>query len=125
MKASELGYDLIISNSYEDVERELKLVNNLLSKSIDGLILASSLEDSNELHFLKERNVPFVLVDRVFDDFKVDSVSVSNIEGARQAVAYLQKIGKKKIACLTISPVYVSSISERIKGYLDELDDSE
>ena len=38
MKASELGYDLIISNSYEDSEREVKLINNLLNKNIDGLI---------------------------------------------------------------------------------------
>lgn len=44
MKASELGFDLIISNSYVDMEREIKLINKLLSKNIDGLILASSLE---------------------------------------------------------------------------------
>jgi len=125
VKASEIGYDLIISNSYEDTEREIKLINNLLNKSIDGLILASSLENPSQLNFLKERNFPFVLLDRIFDDFQVDSVSVSNIEGAKQAINYLQKQGKNKIACLTISPVYISSIADRIKGYLEELDDTE
>jgi LacI family transcriptional regulator len=123
MKASEIGYDLIISNSYENTEREISLINNLINKNIDGLILASSLEKSDELQFLKDRKFPLVLLDRIFDDFSVNSVSVSNIEGAKQAVNYLQKLGKKKIACLTISPVYISSISDRIKGYLDELED--
>ncbi len=125
MKASELGYDLIISNSYEDPEREIKLINNLLNKNIDGLILASSLESCTDLQFMKDRNFPLVLIDRIFPEFKVDSVSVSNIEGAKQAVEYLQKKGYSKIACLTISPVYVSSIADRIKGYMEGVDDSE
>ena len=125
VKASEIGYDLIISNSYENAEREIKLINNLVDKSIDGLILASSLESFKQLEFLKDRDFPFVLVDRIFDDFIVDSVSVSNIEGAKQAMKFLQNQGKSKIACLTISPVFISSISERIKGYLDELDNRE
>jgi len=122
MRASELGYDLIISNSYEDPERELKLINNLLSKNIDGLILASSLENCKELQFIKERGFPLVLIDRIFPEFKVDSVSVSNVDGAKQAVNYLQKEGYSKIACLTISPVYVSSIADRIKGYVEVVD---
>lgn len=125
MKASELGYDLIISNSYEDSEREIKLINNLVSKSIDGLILASSLENSKGLEFLEKRNFPLVLIDRIFPDLKVDSVSVSNIEGAKQAVTFLQKEGYSRIACLTISPVYVSSIADRIKGYIDNVEESE
>ena len=123
MKASELGYDLMISNSYEDTEREIKLINNLLSKSIDGLILASSLENEKELDFLKKRNFPLVLIDRIFDEFNVDSVSVSNIDGARQGIKYLKSINKKKIACVTISPAYISSVTNRIKGYISELDD--
>jgi LacI family transcriptional regulator len=123
MKASELGYDIMISNSYEDTKREVKLINNLMSKNIDGLILASSLENEKELEFLKKRNFPLVLIDRVFESFKVDSVSVSNIEGARKGIKHLKSLNKQKIACITISPAYISSITNRIKGYISELDD--
>jgi LacI family transcriptional regulator len=122
LTASDLGYDLMISNTYEDVERELKLINKQMGKSIDGLILASSMDNPISLKALKNNNFPFVLIDRVFDNFDVDSVSVSNIEGAKKGVEYLQSIGKTKIACITISPVYISSIAERIKGYISELD---
>lgn len=123
MKASELGYDLMISNSYEDTDREIKLINNLLSKSIDGLILASSLENERELEFFKKRNFPLVLIDRVFENFDVDSVSVSNIAGARKGIKHLKSLNKQKIACVTISPAYISSVTNRIKGYISELDD--
>jgi len=125
MKASDLGYDLIISNTYEDPERELNLIDKLINKSIDGLILASSQETSVKLKVLQDNKFPFVLIDRVFPEFNIDSVSVSNIEGAKQAVNFLKNEGCNQIACLTISPVYISSIADRIKGYIDGVNDPE
>ncbi len=122
-KAYSEGFNIIISNTYEDSEKEIELISSLIHKNIDGLILASSLESSKVLKEYKERNFPLVLVDRVFEDIDIDSVSVSNRDGAEKAIEYLINEGKKKIACLTISPVYISSISERIKGYLDAIDD--
>lgn len=95
----------------------------MIQKNVDGLIIASSFETPSELRFLKEKNFPVVLVDRIFDNFPVDSVSVNNIDGAKTSVEYFNKKGIKKTACLTISPTYISSISERVKGYLNELDD--
>ena len=62
-----------------------------------------------------------VLVDRVFDDFDVDSVSVSNFEGAKKAVDFLYSRGVKRPVCFTISPVYISSIHDRIQGYLSTI----
>lgn len=118
------GYNLIISNTYEDVQKEKKLITDLINRNIDGLILASSFDNKNELVGLKDNKVPLVLVDRVFDDLDVDSVSVSNIEGAEKAVDFLYKRGVKNPACFTISPVYISSIAERIKGYMNGLQDS-
>ena len=115
------GYNLIISNTYEDVYKEKKLITDLINRNIDGLILASSFDSKNELEGLKENNVPLVLVDRVFEGLDVDSVSVSNTDGAEKAVDFLYKQGVKSPVCFTISPVYISSISERIKGYMSGL----
>lgn len=117
------GYNLIISNTYEDTQKEKKLITDLINRNIDGLILASSFDDKNELKGLKDNKVPLVLVDRVFDDLEVDSVAVSNIAGAEKAIDFLYKSGVKSPACFTISPVYISSISQRIKGYLNRIKD--
>lgn len=120
------GYNLIISNTYEDVQKEKKLITDLINRNIDGLVLASSFDDKNELEGLKDNGVPLVLVDRVFEGLEIDSVSVSNIEGAEKAINFLYANGVKAPVCFTISPVYISSISERIKGYLNGLEnDSE
>ncbi|MBD3637873.1 MAG: LacI family DNA-binding transcriptional regulator [Crocinitomicaceae bacterium] len=117
------GYNLIISNTYEDVQKEKKLISDLINRNIDGLILASSFDNKNEIEGLREDKFPLVLVDRVFDDFEVDSVSVSNVDGAKKAVKFLYDKGIKRPVCFSISPVYISSISERIQGYMGALKD--
>lgn len=119
------GYNLIISNTYEDAQKEKKLISDLINRNIDGLILASSFDDKNEIDSLRHNDFPLVLVDRTFDNFDVDSISVSNKEGAAKAIEFLYKKGVKKPVCFTISPVYVSSISERIQGYLGALHDQQ
>lgn len=115
------GYNLIISNTYEDAQKEKKLISDLINRNIDGLILASSFDDKNEIESLRQGDFPLVLVDRIFENFDIDSISVSNKEGAEKAIEFLYRKGVKKPACFTISPVYVSSISERIQGYLSSL----
>lgn len=117
------GFNLIISNTYEDIQKEKKLITDLINRNIDGLILASSFDDKNELQGLKDNNVPLVLVDRVFDELEIDSVAVSNREGAEKAVEFLYSLGVKNPVCFSISPVYISSISERIQGYLSVVQD--
>lgn len=120
-EAYDKGYNLIISNTYEDVQKEKKLISDLINRNIDGLILASSFDSKNEIDGLREDKFPLVLVDRVFDDFNVDSVSVSNEDGAKKAVEFLYDKGVKKPVCFSLSPVYISSISERIHGYMEAL----
>ena len=115
------GYNLIISNTYEDAQKEKKLISDLINRNIDGLILASSFDNKNEIDSLRQDDFPLVLVDRVFEDFHVDSISVSNKEGAAKAIDFLYRGGVKKPVCFTISPVYVSSVSDRIQGYLGAL----
>lgn len=117
------GFNLIISNTYEDVQKEKKLITDLINRNIDGLILASSFDNKNELQGLKDNDVPLVLVDRVFEELDIDSVAVSNKEGAEKAVEFLYGLGVKNPVCFSISPVHISSISERIKGYLSAVKD--
>jgi len=117
------GFNLIISNTYEEVQKEKKLITDLINRNIDGLILASSFDNKNELQGLKDNDVPLVLVDRVFEELDIDSVAVSNKEGAEKAVEFLYGLGVKNPVCFSISPVYISSISERIKGYLSAVKD--
>jgi LacI family transcriptional regulator len=112
------GYNIMICSTDEDIEKEIRLTRMLKDRQIDGLIISSSHKNSKEFKELIEEKYPFVLIDRMMSDIKTNSVTVDNFRGAYDAISHLIKQGYKSIAAFAVSPVHVSTISDRIEGYL-------
>jgi LacI family transcriptional regulator len=70
-----------------------------------------------------DEKYPFVLIDRKMNDVKTNSVIVDNYKGAHEAVTHLLKQGYKNIATFAVTPIHVSTIKDRIEGYLHSLKD--
>jgi len=119
--AEEHGYNLIISSTDEDIERELRLIKLLRGKQIDGLIISSSQENPDEFNRLIAEGFPVVLIDRSFDGLEAPCVVVQNREGAKQAAAHLIEQGYKNPLVLAIEPAHVFTISERCEGFVSEM----
>lgn len=115
------GYNLTIYNTDEDEQKEKKLIQNLLERNIDGIILTSTSMQINELTNLNSNNTPYIMVDRYIKGVETNYVGVDNYQGAVDSVKYLLKKGSEKIAFITVGPEFVSSLEERKKGYIDTL----
>jgi LacI family transcriptional regulator len=115
------SYRLLICSSEELPDKENELIRMLQDRAAEGIVLASTQKNSKELVKLKKDNYPLVLIDREFSDEKFDSVSVENREGAAKMTEQLLKGGYKKIALFTITPAYISPLSERAQGFTDAL----
>ena len=122
--AESKGFNLIISSTDEEISREVRLINMLKDRQVDGLIISSSQIDSSEFDLLNKDNYPFVLIDRYIPSLKSNYVGVDNKKGAYDALMHLIKQGYDKIAVFAITPTYVSSINDRIIGYMKALMDS-
>src|ERR1035437_5302199 len=74
------GYTLMLSNSQEDPRLESQEVAQLLARSVDGIILASSQppQSTRLLRSIQERGVPLVLLDRRFPRIQRDYVGADN-----------------------------------------------
>lgn len=118
------GYSIMICSTDEDIEKELRLIRMLKDRQIDGLIISSSQKSSKEFKAMMEEKYPFVLIDRIMSDLKTNSVAVDNFRGAYDAISHLIKQGYKNIAAFSVSPVHVSTINDRIEGYLRCIKDS-
>lgn len=116
------NYNLMISQSNESFENEVKIVNSLFLSRIDGFLISPSSNTAQYDHFrmLKNNNIPLVIFDRDCKEMEVDKVLVDDYDGAFQAVNYLIKTGCDRIAHIT-GPSNLSISGHRLSGYLDAL----
>ena len=84
---------LLISITNMSHEKEKETIERLISRHVEGIIIF--LEDSyrnNYLHIkeLKERNFPFVLIDRFIPELDTDYVVVNNSDAMFRICSYLK-----------------------------------
>lgn len=120
--AYDAGYNVMICESNETFERELKNVDALLSNRSDGILVSLSKNTQNYDHFRKiqDAGVPLVFFDRICDDVKTDRVVVDDEKGAFEAVEHLISIGCRNIAHLT-APDHLIISQQRKAGYIRAL----
>ena len=110
------GYSIFVCDADENTKLEAESLQILLEKKVDGLILAPVGLESAHLKKVAQSNIPFILVDRSFEELAVDSVSVDNFRGAYLAVQHLIREGHKHIAFIQGLPgTYVNE--GRLQGY--------
>lgn len=115
------GYTLILANSDESPEKERQYIHTLLSRQIDGLLVAPAGNASRPLlDLLSQRKKPFVLIDRVMDGVAADMVVGDSIGGARTLTEHLIGLGHERIALVNGS-AEVSTARERRRGYIEAL----
>jgi len=119
--ANKNGYNLIICSSDENPEKESTLIQMLIDRQVDGLIISTTQKNNADFLHLKKNNFPFVLIDRYIPKIDTNYVIVNNEEGAKNIVTHLIKLGNKRIGHLTISPSHISTIKERTTGYKEAL----
>jgi LacI family transcriptional regulator len=114
-------YTVILANTDNDEEKERTVLQALLSRSVDGLILATAQRAaSGAVRELIDEGLPVVLVNRTMDDPVVSSVTGDDRHGVRLAVDHLVALGHRRIAHVA-GPQHVSTGLARYHGYLDAL----
>lgn len=112
------NYQVVISQMHESSTRERLNVEHLYSRSTDGLLIALSAEttDLSYLELLIRKGFPIVFFDRVPNQLASHKVIADNRQGGFDAVQYLVRKGKRKIAHLT-GTKKLSITRERLEGY--------
>ena len=110
------GYHLIIANTKENMEREEKNIRLLSAGLVDGLLIASTMDDFARLDNLIPTGFPVVLVDRTFEAKKYSSICVSNFQPIYRSICRLAGKGAKRVGIIGGLP-RLSSTEERISAY--------
>jgi LacI family transcriptional regulator len=115
--ASERGFMVITGSCAEDPARERELVQSLMRRRVDALVLVPA---SHEHSWLAGEDAPVVFLDRPPNGIEADAVLLDNAGGARMAVEHLIAHGHTRIACVA-DPEELVTASERVAGYRDAL----
>jgi len=108
------GYNTFIVNTNDDVQVEKVLMNELIQRSIDGMIIAPSNNITALIPILRSTHIPVVFTDRPGDN-EADFVGVDNISEAEKLI-HSYSVQPKRISALVPSPSNVSTIQDRIEG---------
>ncbi|KAA0993278.1 LacI family DNA-binding transcriptional regulator [Dyadobacter aurulentus] len=123
-EAKRNGYTVIIGSCDENAEKSWDLLNVLINRQVDGFIIVSCEGSENQVIYLKERNIPFVLLDRHFPDIQTDFVATNNYKASYDAGVHLIKSGYSRIGIMAYkSTMY--HMEERVRGYKHALLDNQ
>lgn len=117
--ASREGYFTMIFSSNCNRDEEYNLLNGMMGRSADGIIVIPSAPDFSYFQAVEK---PIVFVDRYNDDYVFDCVVIDNFRGAYIAVEHLIEMGHEKIGVLS-GPKDLNIGKERYWGYSQAMQD--
>ncbi|MFY9560158.1 MAG: LacI family DNA-binding transcriptional regulator [Terriglobales bacterium] len=120
--AQKHGYNLLLCNSDDSLDKEESAIELLLSKRVDGILLTKAAGDLRPAlrQMIKEVNIPFVLVMRTYPKLTKDAVITDDYRGAFDAVCHLARAGRRRIGLIS-GPLKVSNALARWQGFRDAL----
>ena len=111
------GYDLILCNSDLDPEKQMRYVQSLLEKRVDGILMNSvAVLSRRQQEQLAGTGVPIVLLNRAAPRAAFSTFHADNEGGGALAAEFLLKLGHRRIAHLT-GPRHHGNMTDRVKGF--------
>lgn len=116
----ERGYQVLITQSNENHETELKNIIALENSMVDGIIISQSSENKNTQYFqtLIKSGFPIVFFNRVSNEITASKILFNDYKWAFFATEHLINQGYKNIFHLK-GKASLSLTNDRMKGFLD------
>src|SRR5829696_4179137 len=121
-EAEKNGYTVIFGSSDESAARSQKLIDVLIDRQVDGMIVAAAENTLSQIRSLQKRLVPFVLIDRHIPKLKANYVGVNNYQAAYDATTHLVKAGCKQIGMVGFKTT-LPNLDDRKKAFIKALED--
>lgn len=118
------GYNLIICQSEEKLEKEKQNIKTLIANRVGGILVSISIETTNSQHFEKVLNshIPFVMFDRVLNDIDVNKVENDDESGSYDLTLHLLQQGYRKFMWIG-GPRTINIYHNRFNGYKRALEE--
>lgn len=116
--ASQKGYNLLISQSFEQADKEVDIAKTMFRKRVDGLLVSMAMDSKSIKHFnpFLNKGIPLIFFDRTPEQADVTTFMIDNVDAAQVATQHLIDQGCRSLVQLSVGPknsVYL----QRIEGF--------
>lgn len=116
-------YNIILANSDQNEDKELTLLDTMLSKQVDGIVMMSDKVTKNIQDSMDHAPVPIVLAGSVDELKEVPSVNIDYFQAAYEALKVLIDNGHKRIAFVS-GPMSYTITQYKLAAYKKALEDA-
>jgi LacI family transcriptional regulator len=110
-------YNIILSNSDQNKEKELHLLNTMLGKQVDGIVFMGGNITLEHVEEFEKSPVPIVLAGSIEESQVIPSVNIDYEQAVYDSVKEFVEKGHKNIG-FVIGPLHEPQNSEKkLKGY--------
>lgn len=110
-------YNIILCNADKRKEKEIRVINTLLEKQVDGLLFMGGTVTDEHVQAFKTSSVPVVLCATADNQKSIPSVDIDHARAAYDAVKALLDRGHTKIAMISGTLEDPTNGYDRYQGY--------
>lgn len=115
--ARELGYQLIITNSDQNLERELENIQTLAIQKVEGIIMLARQITQQHIDLINQASLPFLFIGQKAGT--IHSMIHQDYEAGKQIGEYALGLGHRHFLYVGV-PEYDQAVGiDRKKGFLD------
>lgn len=117
-------YNIILANSDQNEDKELSLLDTMLGKQVDGIVMMSDAVTPKLLQSMENSPVPIVLAGSIDESQKLPSVNIDYFQATYEAVNMLITNGHKRIAFVSGPLSYTINVKYKLEAYKKALKDA-
>ncbi|MCB8889610.1 substrate-binding domain-containing protein [Vreelandella malpeensis] len=117
--ARERGYALIVCNTDNDPEQERRHLELLAAYQVEGVIVNAAGDPHAQLHALRHRGVPVVLLDREIASLESEAVGLDDALAVDLALDHLEGQGYETLLFVTNAPQAASARKARLARFIE------
>ncbi|TCO79362.1 LacI family DNA-binding transcriptional regulator [Marinisporobacter balticus] len=118
------GYDILLCNTYGQLEQELRYLNLLQAKQVEGIVFMTWKLQDQLVEYIEKIDTPVVLINRNTSKLLIPSVSIDNFQAAYEMTKYIFDNGHKKIALIRNSLDQDAFGFDQFRGYQKALEEN-
>jgi len=120
-EAAQNGYNIILCNTENNIQKEKESINTLRSRQVEGLLIVPANKSAAHLKSLQKRDLPVIVITQISKMF--NSVAVDHAKGGELVAKHLADLGHTEIGY--IGPEHYAGYKEdKLEGFKKGLRES-